>query len=149
MAWRRPGDKPLSKPMMGSLPTHICVTRPQWTILLVRMSRMAIHMTNTKVITAWKPINFLNLILAYVYTQCYGLYYIYNTNQRYSAWFTHKAILRCIKYLTYNYMLHEDIGTEIKYLPISFYVKVLKLFFCIKLLYFWLKIYWNVCQMPN
>ena len=25
----RPGDKPLSEPMMISLPTHICVTRPQ------------------------------------------------------------------------------------------------------------------------
>ena len=30
MAWRRPGDKPLSEPMRDSLPTHICVTRPQW-----------------------------------------------------------------------------------------------------------------------
>ena len=30
MAWRRPGDKPLSQPMMVSLLTHICVTRPQW-----------------------------------------------------------------------------------------------------------------------
>ena len=30
MAWRRPGDKPLSEPMMVSLMTHICVTRPQW-----------------------------------------------------------------------------------------------------------------------
>ena len=30
MAWRRPGDKPLSEPMMLSLPTHICVTQPQW-----------------------------------------------------------------------------------------------------------------------
>ena len=30
MAWRRPGDKPLSKPMMVSVLTHICVTRPQW-----------------------------------------------------------------------------------------------------------------------
>ena len=30
MAWRRPGDKPLSEPMMIRLPTHICVTRPQW-----------------------------------------------------------------------------------------------------------------------
>ena len=29
MAWRRPGDKPLSEPMMVSLLTHICVTRPQ------------------------------------------------------------------------------------------------------------------------
>ena len=30
MAWRRPGDKPLSEPMVVRLPTHICVTRPQW-----------------------------------------------------------------------------------------------------------------------
>ena len=30
MAWRRPGDKPLSEPMMVSLLMHICVTRPQW-----------------------------------------------------------------------------------------------------------------------
>ena len=26
-AWRRPGDKPLSEPMVVSLPTHICVVR--------------------------------------------------------------------------------------------------------------------------
>ena len=30
MAWRWPGNKPLSEPMMVNLPTHICVTRPQW-----------------------------------------------------------------------------------------------------------------------
>ena len=30
MAWRRPGDKPLSEPMMVSLLMHICVTQPQW-----------------------------------------------------------------------------------------------------------------------
>ena len=35
MAWRRPGDKPLSEPMMVRLPTYICVTRPQWDIILL------------------------------------------------------------------------------------------------------------------
>ena len=30
MAWCRPGDKPLSEPMVVSLLTHTCVTRPQW-----------------------------------------------------------------------------------------------------------------------
>ena len=30
MAWRRPGDKPLSEPIMVSLLTHICITQPQW-----------------------------------------------------------------------------------------------------------------------
>ena len=41
MAWRQPGGKPLSEPMMARLPTHICVTcvtRPQWvnSCLLIR-----------------------------------------------------------------------------------------------------------------
>ena len=30
MAWRRPGDKPLTEPMVVRLLMHICVTRPQW-----------------------------------------------------------------------------------------------------------------------
>ena len=35
MDWRRPGDKPLSGPMMVRLPTHICVTWPHWVNTLV------------------------------------------------------------------------------------------------------------------
>ena len=38
MAWRRSGDKPLSEPMMVSLPTHICVTRPQWVKVIMTLS---------------------------------------------------------------------------------------------------------------
>ena len=30
MAWRRPGGKPLSEPMMVRLLLHICITLPQW-----------------------------------------------------------------------------------------------------------------------
>ena len=30
MALRLPGDKPWSEPMMVRLPTHICITWPQW-----------------------------------------------------------------------------------------------------------------------
>ena len=30
IAWHRPGDKPLSEPMIVILLTHICVPRPQW-----------------------------------------------------------------------------------------------------------------------
>ena len=35
MAWRRPGNKPLSEPMMVVLPAHTCVTRPQWVNIMV------------------------------------------------------------------------------------------------------------------
>ena len=34
MAWCCPGDKSLSEPMMGSLPAHIGVNRPQWSNVL-------------------------------------------------------------------------------------------------------------------
>ena len=37
MAWRRLGDKPLFEPMMVSLPTHICVTRPQWVNICINL----------------------------------------------------------------------------------------------------------------
>ena len=30
MAWQQSGDKPLSEPTVAKLPTHICITRPQW-----------------------------------------------------------------------------------------------------------------------
>ena len=36
MAWRWPGDKPLSELMVVSLLTHICVTRPQWVNISIR-----------------------------------------------------------------------------------------------------------------
>ena len=40
MAWHRPGDKPLSEPMMVKLKTHICVTRSQW-VNTLRRRKMA------------------------------------------------------------------------------------------------------------
>ena len=44
MAWRRPGDKPLSEPMLVFVPTHICVTRPQW------VNRIQIYVTMSYII---------------------------------------------------------------------------------------------------
>ena len=40
MAWGRPGDKPLSRPMMVNLLTHICVTWPQWVNINLYMSNV-------------------------------------------------------------------------------------------------------------
>ena len=37
MVRRRPGDKPLSKPMVVNLLTHICITRPQWVKATARL----------------------------------------------------------------------------------------------------------------
>ena len=43
MAWRRPGDRPLSQPMMKSLLTHICITRPQWVKPMHAIQRQLNH----------------------------------------------------------------------------------------------------------
>ena len=37
LAWRRPGDKPLSEPVVVSLLTHVCVTWPEWVQLQHRI----------------------------------------------------------------------------------------------------------------
>ena len=47
MAWRRPGDKPLSEPMMVSLLMHICVTRPQWVNALWPRATICLHRTGS------------------------------------------------------------------------------------------------------
>ena len=39
MAWHSIGDKPLSEPIMAYVPTHICVTRPQWVLNAVAQWR--------------------------------------------------------------------------------------------------------------
>ena len=57
MAWRRPGDKPLSEPMMVSLPTHICVTRHQWVKLL--------HLLNYLKLLPWSPASSAALLILY------------------------------------------------------------------------------------
>ena len=55
MAWRRPGDKPLSEPMLISLLTHICVTRPRWVKLLCTLKY-------TCCIFAFKNVNISHLM---------------------------------------------------------------------------------------
>ena len=51
MAWCRPGDKPLSKPVLVCLLTHICVTRPQWVNF-----RIVWYVFGT-IMTSWKGQN--------------------------------------------------------------------------------------------
>ena len=53
MAWRRPGDKPLSEPMMVNLLTHICVTRPQW-VNDIPLSNWIIG-CQRRWLSAWRP----------------------------------------------------------------------------------------------
>ena len=77
MAWRRPGDKPLSGPMMVKLPTHICVTRPQWvkierprgwisikfcwTFSILKVAFRIGHHKRTPTLQAWKDVLPTNL----------------------------------------------------------------------------------------
>ena len=59
MAWRRPGDKPLSESMTVRLPTHICVTRLQWVNVcwLVLTTCNLLHYSRK--FFDWSAVNFL------------------------------------------------------------------------------------------
>ena len=53
MAWRWPGDKPLSGPMMVRLLMHICVTRPQWAKAMYSSASVCLYRTQTETQTAF------------------------------------------------------------------------------------------------
>ena len=53
MAWRWPGDKPLSEWMMVTLLTHICFTRPQW-VRCCQVSCESTYVKFTHLRTYWK-----------------------------------------------------------------------------------------------
>ena len=58
LAWRRPGDKPLSEPMMVCLPMHICVTRPQLCDLFTNIGQDCF--TGTRAIVRLPPCEWYN-----------------------------------------------------------------------------------------
>ena len=66
MAWCRPGDKPLSEPMVVSLPTHICVTPPQW--FNTRSSNLVPH---TLVFRSHNLQSLLDLFCLYLFSHSY------------------------------------------------------------------------------
>ena len=61
MAWHRSGDKPLSEPMIASLLTYICVTRPQWVkhSFVERVIRWYIYIFHMLWISCWHIFLFL------------------------------------------------------------------------------------------
>ena len=103
MAWRRPGDKPLSEPMMVCLLTHICVTRPQWvklckpcwTLLTLQVPRNSTNIVHdviqSKYIQHWFHIGIncqvLRLCLLW-FTNASVLHFIHYFRD-YQAWFNH------------------------------------------------------------
>ena len=66
MAWRRPGDKPLSEPMMVSFPTHICVTRPQ---LFLQVQPYMLFFSNVYHYYEWNCVFILDLCVAWIGTK--------------------------------------------------------------------------------
>ena len=79
MAWRRSYNKPLSVPMMVSLPMHICVTRPQWvkiTSLCWNVPKLAARAHEMGWIVINEKKTFLFECLAHHRTEIYTVYHL-------------------------------------------------------------------------
>ena len=53
MAWRRPGNKPLSDPMTVNLLMNICVTWPQWVNLMLIQEHSGHVMSVSQLLIPW------------------------------------------------------------------------------------------------
>ena len=67
MAWRRPGDKPLSEPMMASLPTHVCVALPQWVNVQTFYIKETVHTYNWGEFILVRPLLIHNFYMSQMY----------------------------------------------------------------------------------
>ena len=56
VAWCPPGDKPLSEPIMISLLTHICITRPQWVNIAMPLTAAKHNKVHTEWSDTWIPV---------------------------------------------------------------------------------------------
>ena len=81
MAWRRPGAKPLSEPMLPTLLTHIYVTRPQW-----------VKSVSPKLLTA-DP----HVMMRYTFDKSYGWFSSDQMNQ-------HDALIQFVRFLVLHKM---------------------------------------------
>ena len=83
MAWRRPGDKPISEPMMLNLPTPVCITRPQWVKLELKYDLYSRPIYGLKylmiIMTQYFRYNVVNF--GYVDTRTFDLVYVHGINQ--------------------------------------------------------------------
>ena len=66
MAWRLPGDKALSEPMMLSVLTQICITRPQWVKMMALQGNPGVFPTCC-IRVKWQK-NLSNKIQLYIFT---------------------------------------------------------------------------------
>ena len=91
MAWRRSGDMPLSEPMMISLPTRTCVTRPQWVNYVVMcFSRVPVLLCKWWLIKIYIPIttqpNITPLWTCYIISPGRCLIWYFNYQSPRCAW---------------------------------------------------------------
>ena len=84
MAWRRPGDKPLSEPVIVRLLMHICVSRLQWVkVVICRLMALSHYLDQCWLYVSWTlrsrfPCNsdkaskfsFKEMSLKVIYTKC-------------------------------------------------------------------------------
>ena len=75
MVWYRPGDKPLSGPMMFSLRTHICVTWP-WVIRFDQnSSTIMVHVVYLKGFLMHWWVMLFSYVILYFHSNWHGVYH--------------------------------------------------------------------------
>ena len=93
MAWRRPGDKPLTEPVLVSSLTHICVTRPQWVNTRSFFSQICPKDTHSSPVRARHGVSFVDsacdghaaAVRAIIYVISYNIEPRYNGTRLYMS----------------------------------------------------------------
>ena len=108
MAWCRPGDKPLSEPMVVSLLMHICVIQPQWVNCNLQLHYISLSCNIQKAWNAHGIMKSIHLLLKCSF--CSKIidtddeYYQYNVIQIRRP-FNHRPLKRLLKSCLLKYFI--------------------------------------------
>ena len=137
MAWRRPGDKPLSEPVIVSLLTHKCVTPPQRVNQISDTCYIYIHINmfgyylnnfwfiinkspseNSKGVRQNLVVGSFNSNSISVFLYNLHIYFYHSTQSRLEHWTTHPAqqMSGCIQTLTFNWICYSSKQLKIQHL---------------------------------
>ena len=116
IAWRRPGDRPLSEPMMVSSLTHICVTRPQWVYnytFKIEATHPGDNELNWWTNEIWRDLSFRWVLIEFPKSNCLNFllfYYVYTRGVTIRL-----ATIRYISRYTTHDMVHDTIQNQLIY----------------------------------
>ena len=104
--WRRPGDRPVSEPVMARLLTHICVIRPQW---VNDMNFMKYYNTDR------------NRMMASLHQMMYSCHVLFHFTLSWIRGLLYTGYITILRFIHFTYVIETMLYVILGWMCVSYY----------------------------